>query len=200
MSRVHVRPTAKTRQRRRRRRLTTLLGYAVIVFVLAWYFESQATTTIIFVRHADVDDPLAMSDDTPINALGRARADLLGDRIEIIDVTGTVNAIYVDETARTQQTAAVLEQRFGIEPELADHSDTVGFMRSVLRTHKREIVLVVTQREYIRPLVEELHGHKEIEEIAADDFDEFLLVTIPWWGKVKTYQLHNLLAWTAPAY
>jgi phosphohistidine phosphatase SixA len=200
MSRVHVRPTAKTRKRRRRRRLSTLLAYAVVVFVLAWYFESQGTTTVIFVRHADVDDPMAMEVDTPINARGRARAELLGDRIAIIDVTGTVNAIYVDETARTQQTAAVLEERFGIESAIADHSQIEAFMKTVLYEHKREIVLVVTQREYIAPHVEELHGHKEIAEIAANDFDEFILVTIPWWGRVKTIQLQDFLGWPSPVY
>ncbi len=41
------------RTRRRRRRLQAIVIYVAIAVGLAWFFESQATTTIIFVRHAE---------------------------------------------------------------------------------------------------------------------------------------------------
>lgn len=189
MTRVQVRPTAKTRKRRRRRRLITLLAYAIVVFALAWFFESQGTTTIIFVRHADVDQPLAATDDTPLNRLGLTRARLLADYLENVDVVASVNAIYVDESRRTQQTAAPLASRHGLEPEIADHDAVVSFMQEVLFEHKREIVLIVTQPDNIAPLIEELHGSKNIAEIAPDDYDQLFIVSIPWFGKVKTLNL-----------
>lgn len=188
MSRVQVRPTAKTRKRRRRRRIITLLTYVVVVFVLAWYFESQGTTTIIFVRHADVESPLAMDAGTPLTERGERRAVLLADLLETIDVVAGPNAIYVDGTKRTQQTAAVLAKRLGIEPEVADHDEVVTFMKTVLFEHKREIVVIVTQAEDIAPMVEELHGSKNIAEYGPDEYDRYFIVTIPWWGKVKTLQ------------
>ena len=188
MSRVQVRPTAKTRQRRRRRRITTLITYAIVVFALAWYFDSQGTTTVIFVRHADVDRPFAMDDNTPLNEQGRMRAELLADKLEMVDVVAGPDAIYVDATKRTQQTAQALAKRLGIEPEIADHDRVVAFMKTVLFEHKREIVVIVTQGEDIAPMVEELHGSKNIAEIAADDYEKLFIVTIPWWGKVKTLQ------------
>ena len=188
MTRVQVRPTAKTRKRRRRRRLITLSAYIVAVFGLAWYFESQGTTTIIFVRHADVDESMAKNDELPLNTRGRARAELLADALENVDVTGGVDAIYVSSAKRTQQTAEPLAKRLGIEPEVADPYDIVGFMKTVLVEHKREIVLVVTHRDIIAPLIEELHGSKNIADIPSDDYDDLFIVTIPWWGKVKTLQ------------
>lgn len=188
MTRVEVRPTAKTRRRRRRRRAFTLLVYVVIVFGLAWYFESQGTTTIIFVRHADVDRPLAEDTDMPLNERGMKRADLLANFLENIDVVAGVDAIYVDATRRTQETAEPLAKRLGIGYEIADHDDVVGFTKTILFEHKREIVLVVTQRDDIAPLVEELHGSKNIAEIGPDDYGKLFIVTIPWFGKVKTLQ------------
>jgi broad specificity phosphatase PhoE len=189
MSRVHVRPTAKTRKRRRRRRAFTLLAYVVIVFGLAWIFESQGTTTIIFVRHADTDQAMSQDGDAPLNAIGRVRADSLADYLEHIDVVAGPDAIYVSEKKRTQQTAAPLADRLGIEPVVADHYDVVGFMKNVLFDHKREIILIVSHSDAIAPLVEELHGSKNIADFAPNEYDRVLIVTIPWFGKVKTLQL-----------
>ena len=41
------------RKKRRRRRLQIAIVYVAMAVGLAWFFESQATTTIIFVRHAE---------------------------------------------------------------------------------------------------------------------------------------------------
>lgn len=188
MSRVHVRPSAKTRKLRRRRRVVTLLTYVLVVFVLAWYFESQGTTTIMFVRHADVDQP-GVLEDQPLNAAGRARAEKLADVLEKIDVVAGPDAIYVSPLKQTHETAAPLAKRLGISHEVADPYDIVGFMRTVLREHKREIVLVVSHADTIAPLVEELHGSKNLAEFAPDEYNRLIIVTIPWFGKVKTLEL-----------
>jgi len=189
MTRVQVRPTATTRKRRRRRRIITLSVYVVIVFALAWYFESQGTTTVIFVRHADIDRAMAESPDTPLNPAGFARAEKLADFLDNVDVVAGVNAIYVSPAKRTQQTAAPLAKRLDVEPEVADHYDVVGFMNTVLFDHKREIVLVVSHSDIIAPLVDELHGSKNIAEFAPDEYNRMYIVTIPWWGKVKTLEV-----------
>jgi phosphohistidine phosphatase SixA len=192
-----VRPTAKTRQRRRRRRLITLITYIIVVFALAWYFDSQDTTTIIFVRHADTDQAMP-AQDAPLNARGRARAELLADYLANVDVVAGVDAIYASEAKRTQQTAELLAERRGIEYEIADPYDVVGFMQQVLSEHRGEIVLVVTHRDIIAPLVEELHGSKNIAEIGPDDYRFVYIVTIPRWGKVKTLQLPYANGWKPP--
>jgi phosphohistidine phosphatase SixA len=199
MTRIEVRPTAKTRKRRRRRRAISLLVYVIAVFGLAWIFESQGTTTIIFVRHADVDQPEVENADLPLNSRGRARAELLADFLEHVDVVAGVDAIYVSPFIQTQQTAAPLAKRLGIKYSVADPYDVVGFMKTVLFEHKRQIVLIVSHSDIIAPLVEELHGSKRIAEIAPDDYDDVFIVTIPWFGKVKTLQLpYGGGAWADP--
>jgi len=188
-TRVEVRPTAKSRKKRRRRRALTLIAYIVVVLGLSWFFESQGTTTIIFVRHAEVDQTMSQDVDQPLNASGLARAEALADFLEFVDGDAGPNAIYVSEAVRTQQTAAPLARRLGIEPEIRDPHDVSGFMETVLFQHKREIVVVVTHRDVIVAAVEELHGHQGIGEIPDHDYDEMFFVVIPWFGKVKTFFL-----------
>ena len=50
------------RKRRRRRRTQIIVIYTASALGMAWFFEYQATTTVVFVRHAEkaltpADDP-----------------------------------------------------------------------------------------------------------------------------------------------
>lgn len=189
MAQAQQRPTPKDKRRRRRRTIASVLGYVVVAIGLAWFFELQATTTIMFVRHAETDEAMG-NNDVGLNTAGLARAEQLADFVRDIDVVASVDAIYASEFRRTQQTAMPLAKRLGIEMEIADHHDVKGFMGRVLKEHKGKIVLVVSHADTIAPLIEELHGSKNIGEIPHDVYDDFFIVTIPWYGKVKTLQLH----------
>jgi phosphohistidine phosphatase SixA len=196
-----TRPRRPNERRRQRWRIAVILGYAAIAFGIAWFFESQATTTVIFVRHTDVDDPAALANDPPLNAVGRARADLLARFIESVDVVQGVDAIFATGTRRTRETAEAVAHRRGIEVETADPNDVTGFMERVLSEHKGQITLIVLDREQLAPLIEELHGKKNIPKIGPDDYSDFYIVTVPWGGgaKVKTLRLLYGLGWVPPA-
>jgi len=140
-------------------------------------------------RAEDIDQAMTQDEDTPLNAAGLARAEELADFLDNVDVVAGVNAIYVSPMKRTQQTAAPLAKRLELEPQVADQTDIVGFMKMALFEHKREIVLVVSHSNLIAPLVEELHGSKNIAEFAPDEYNRMYIVTIPWWGKVKTLEV-----------
>jgi len=183
-------PAKPRRRRRRGRRILAILGYIVVALGIAWFFELRLPTTVIFVRHADTDAAMEQGGDPSLNANGRARAEALADFMQDIDVIASVKAIYASEARRTQQTAEPLAKRLGLEVEIADPYDVDRFMRHVLRDHKGEIVLIVTHKDAIAPLVDELHGHQSLPEIAADEYDNVYIVTIPFWGKVKTLRLH----------
>ena len=192
--------THAERRRQQRRRLTLALGYILVAFAVAWYFDSQATTTVVFVRHADVDDPLALERDPPLNAIGRARADLLSRFLEYLDVVGGVNAIYAAPSRRARETAAPLAERLGLMIRPAEFDDTEAFMEDILKTHKGEIVLFVVDREAIAPMIAELHGSKRVPEIAPDEYENIYIVTVPWGGgaKVKTLRMRYGLDWKPP--
>ena len=177
------------RRRRRRLRLIPIIGYTVVALGLAYFFVERHSTTVIFVRHADTGVEMA-DGDPPLNERGRQRAELLADFLQDIDVDAGVNAIYASDKRRTQETAAPLAKRLNLTVEIADHLDTDGFIRDVLRDHNGEIVLIVSHSNTIAPLIDELHGSKKLTPFASDEFNRVYIVTIPWYGKVKTLRLH----------
>ena len=174
------------RRKRRRFRLIPVVGYTIFALGLAYFFTQRPSTTVIFVRHADTDESMP-SDDPPLNARGRARAELLADFLQKVDVTSSVNAIYASDKRRTQETAAPLAERLHVPVEIDDHFDTNGFMRRVRREHYGQIILVVSHSNTIAPLIDELHGKKGLAPIEHDDYNNVYIVSIPWYGKVKTY-------------
>ena len=176
------------RAQRRRSRLAPVTVFVLVCVGLAWFFEQQATTTMIFVRHTDTG--AVPGDDPPLSRLGQQRAELLADVIQDIDVVAGVDAIYASGHRRTQETAAAVAGRLELDVEIRDPYEVEPFMAQALRRHKGEIVLVVTLGEVLAPLVEELHGSKNIPPFGPDDYDDIYIVTIPWFGKVKTLRMH----------
>ena len=183
-------PNPNDRRRRRRLRLIPIVGYTIVALVAAYFLGEQPSTTVIFVRHADTDAAMAgPDDDPPLNARGRQRAELLAEFLEKVDVTGSVNAIYASDKRRTQETAEPLAKRLNIQVEIADHLDTDGFMSRVQRDHGGQIVLIVSHSNTIQPLIDELHGSKNLKPFASDEFNRLYIVTIPRpLGKVKTLE------------
>jgi broad specificity phosphatase PhoE len=175
--------------------MMTVVSYVIAAIVLAWFLDMRATTTIMFVRHADTDAAMGQGGDPPLNDVGRARAELLADFLQDVDVLAGVDAIYASEFVRTQETAAPLAGRLGLQIEVDDHYDVVGFMERVLDAHKGEIVLVVTHSDVLGQLVAELHGHQSVPAIAPDEFDNLYIVSIPHFGKVKTLRLPYAIGW-----
>ena len=183
-------PNPTDRRRRRRLRLIPIIGYTVVALAAAYFLGEQQSTTVIFVRHADTDAAMGgPNDDPPLNARGLQRAELLADFLQKVDVTGSVNAIYASDKRRTQETAAPLAMRLNIPVEIDDHLDTKGFMDRMKRHHGGEIVLIVSHSNTIQPLVDELHGSKNLKPFASDVFNRLYIVTLPRpLGKVKTYE------------
>ncbi|MGB5626016.1 MAG: hypothetical protein WBM61_09815, partial [Woeseiaceae bacterium] len=89
------------RRRRRRRRLQVIVIYTLIAVGLAWFFESQATTTVIFVRHAEKAEVPA--DDPSLSEAGQRRAAELARQLVDADVVPGVgvDAVYSTSFRRT---------------------------------------------------------------------------------------------------
>jgi len=183
-------PSSMDRRKRRKLRLIPIIGYTIAALGLAYFLDQRQSTTVIFVRHADTDTAMAGTDnDAPLNERGRQRAELLADFMQNIDVVAGPNAIYASDKRRTQETAAPLAKRLNLEVQIANHQDPEGFMADVKREHSGKIVLVVSHSNTIAPLIDELHGSKNLRPFEHDDYDRVYIVTIPWYGKVKTLEL-----------
>jgi len=124
-------------------------------------------TTVLLVRHADIDLPPS-SDDPPLNELGRHRAELLARIVAEAGVTAIVTSVF-RRTKQTAQPLASLTQLHPVVagPDLADHirAGSLG-----------EVVLVVGHSNTVPALVEELGGTPS--PIGEREFDNLFVVTV----------------------
>ena len=168
---------------RRQRQAIAVAGFVALAVGLAWFFELQATTTVLLVRHADKS--ISGGEDPLLSEQGQQRAQALADFLGDVDVVASVDAIFASQYRRTQQTAAPLAERLALAVNIADADDIEGTAAAILDDHKGQIVLVVGHRNTIPLLIEEFHGSKQVD-IDENDYDHLYIVTVPWFGKVKT--------------
>ena len=179
--------TEKDRRRRRRRRIQAIVIYTAIAIGLAWFFESQATTTMIFVRHAERAGPSA--DDPGLTLAGRRRATELARQLVDADVVAGVDAIYSTPFRRTRETAQPVADALDLPVNIYDPSDNEAVLDTILRNHKGKIILVVGHSNTLPTLLADLGASKKVPAIAETEYDNIYIISIPWFGKTKTIRL-----------
>ena len=90
---------------------------------------------------------------------------------------------------RTVDTARPAARAAGLDPRPFDVSNVEQAVVDIVERHKGKIVLIVGHSNTIAPMIAELGGSKKVPEIAEDEYDNLYIVTIPWFGKVKTLRL-----------
>ena len=175
------------RKRRRKRRLQGAVLYIAIAIGLAWFFESQATTTIIFVRHAEKD--LSVKDDPELTEDGQRRAFELTRQMKDADVVAGIDAIYSTPFKRNVATVEPLSKLLELPINLYDKNDYESVLETILDNHKGKIILVVGHSDTLANLMAELGASKSVPTIADNEYDNIYIVSIPWFGKTKTIRL-----------
>ncbi len=175
------------RRRRRRRRIQVIILYTAIAIGLAWFFESQATTTIIFVRHAEKAAMLA--DDPGLSVAGQRRVAELTRQLVDADVVAGVDAIYATPFRRTQETAQPIADALNLEINTYDPDDTEAILEHILKKHKGKIILVIGHSNTVPVLIANLGASKKVPPIAENEYDNIYVISIPWFGKTKTIRL-----------
>ncbi|MDH4124665.1 MAG: histidine phosphatase family protein [Gammaproteobacteria bacterium] len=182
---------SKKEQDRRRvrtaRRIQVFIVYTAIAIGLAWFFESQATTTMIFVRHAEQTDHEA--DDPSLSEAGQRRVAELTRQLVDADVVAGIDAIYSTPLKRSMETAQPLADRLGLPIHSYDAGDTEAVLETILKAHKGKIVLVVAHSNTLPELIANLGASKKVPPIAPNEFDNIYIISIPWFGKTKTIRL-----------
>ncbi len=185
------------RRKRRRRRIQVIVIYTAIAVGLAWFFESQATTTIIFIRHAEkttTDDR-----DPGLSPAGQKRVDELTRQMLYADVIQGVDAIYSTPFKRTQQTVQPLADALDLPINMYDASDTEAVLEKILKRHKGKVILVVGHSNTLPVLIANLGASKRVPPIAEDEYDNVYVIAIPWFGKTKTIRLRYGEPYVPPA-
>ncbi len=175
------------RRIRRRRRIQAIVIYTAIAIGLAWFFESQATTTMIFVRHAEKAGPSA--ENPGLTPAGQRRAAELARQLVGADVVAGVDAIYSTPYRRTMETAQSVADALDLEVISYDPSDNEAVLETILKTHKGKIILVVGHSDTLPTLIADLGASKKVPPIAENEYDNIYIISIPWFGKTKTIRL-----------
>jgi len=180
--------TEKDRRRRRRRlRIQAIVIYTAIAIGLAWFFESQATTTMIFVRHAE---KAGLSEDDPgLSLAGQRRAAELARQLVDADVVAGIDAIYSSPYRRTKETAQPVADALDLPVNIYDPSDNEAVLETILKNHKGKIILVVGHSNTLPTLIADLGASKNVPPIAENEYDNIYVIAIPWFGKTKTIRL-----------
>jgi len=175
------------RKRRRRRRIQIVIIYTAIAVGLAWFFESQATTTVIFVRHAE---KLAVAGNDPgLSPAGQRRVAELRRQLVDADVVAGIDAVYSTPFKRTFETAQPVAEALDLPVNTYDAADTVAIMESIVREHKGKIILVVGHSNTVPALIGNMGASKKVPKIEEGEYDNIYIVSIPWFGKTKTIRM-----------
>lgn len=176
------------RRRRRRRRAIAIIIYTAIAVGLAWFFESQATTTMIFVRHAEKAGPSEA--DPGLSLAGQQRAAELARQLVDADVVAGVDAIYSTPFRRTKETAQPIAEKLDLPINIyEDAEDYEPIVDTMVADHKGKIILVVGHSNTLPVMIADLGASKKVPPIAENEYDNIYIISIPWFGKTKTIRL-----------
>lgn len=175
------------RKKRQLRRIIFAFIFIGFATLLSWFFESQATTTIVLTTHTQINSDLQSN--SGLNKEGIRRADDLQRMLQSIDVIAGLDAIYATPLRATQETAEPLSKSLSMPINLTDSQNIEDLISSIMSQHKGKIVLVVTHPDILLRLIVELQGSKKIDQKTVNELNKIFIVSVPWFGKVKTLQL-----------
>lgn len=159
----------------------------VLALGAAFFFESQATTTVIIVREADA--AAGLGEDAGLSPVGAIRAEELSRVLGDVDVIQGLDAILVGGSRASRETAEPLARRLNLPVQEVDMSSLTRVAKGIMKDYKGEIVLVVAGPAEIPILIPRFQGSKKVPALAESEYDNLYIVSVPWYGKVKTLRL-----------
>tara|TARA_B100000686_G_scaffold242282_1_gene250973 strand:- start:33 stop:620 length:588 start_codon:yes stop_codon:yes gene_type:complete len=175
------------RKKRKLRRTVFALLFTGFAVLLSWFFESQVTTTVIITTHAELETDLNAN--SGLSDQGIQRANSLASTLSSVDVVSGVDVIYATTYRATQETAEPISRLLDLPINIVDQDIVEDFIESIKNDHSGQIILIVSHPENLSRLVVELQGSKNINTESLNKNDQLFIVTVPWFGKVKTLQL-----------
>lgn len=150
---------------------------AVVAFLI--YRSATTTTVVVLARHAEKD--LSSIQDPPLSAEGEQRAERLAQMFGRGKGIGHIDAIYVSDARRTQQTAAPLAERLGKQAIVVPAADIKGLVSRVMHEHEGGSVLIIGHSNTVPELIHDL-GDIDVPPIADDEYDTLYVLSVPSFG------------------
>lgn len=145
-----------------------IIAICCIIIVGLFYFcWFNPLTTIILVRHAEKGS----GQNPPLTDQGHARAGALAHALE----SAGVQAIFVSEFLRTQQTADSAALHLGLTPEILPAASTDELVDRIKTEHGGQVVLVVGHSDTVPQIIAGL-GIAVPPVIPDSEFDNFFIV------------------------
>jgi broad specificity phosphatase PhoE len=164
-----------------------VFGLFVAALVSFFIYRSATTTTVVVLaRHAEKD--LSSIQDPPLSPEGEQRAERLAQMFGRGKGVGRIDAIYVSDARRTQQTAAPLAERLGKQAVVVPAADTKGLVSRVMHEHEGDSVLIIGHSNTVPELIHEL-GDIDVPPIADDEYDTLYVLSIPSFGHASLLRM-----------
>ena len=144
-------------------RFCLFLGLAILATAL----PAMCQVTVILSRHAE--KAATPPKDPPLTEAGKKRAELLASML----ADSGVDAIYVTEYQRTQQTAAPLAERVHVKPTVI--SDMQQLIAAI-RARKNGVVVVVGHSNTLPEIIAALGG--PTVKIADPEYNNLFVLTV----------------------
>ena len=157
---------------------------AALAFVI--YRSATTTTVVVLTRHAEKD--LSSIQDPPLSPEGEQRAERLAQMFGRGKGVGRIDAIYVSDARRTQQTAAPLAERLGKEPIVVPAADTKGLVSRVMHEHEGGSVLIIGHSNTVPELIREF-GDIDVPPISDDEYDTLYVLSVPSFGHASVLRM-----------
>lgn len=190
MSVVYHRRMNRDLDKMRRRPFFFPLVLPVLVFIgilagAIWVFDARATTVVVIVRHAEVDN---LADGDPaLSVDGRERAARLARMLSQARPVRGIDAIFSSEFRRTQQTATPLSETLALPINVVPAATWSSLPRKISREHRGEYVFVSGSSNTVPGLIEGLSGEKV--EVREDEYDAMFIVFVPQFSKPKVVRV-----------
>ena len=175
------------RKKRQLRKVAFGILFISFAVLLAWFFESLATTTVLLTTHTEIRSDLQKN--PGLTDEGAKRAKALQRVLSSVDVVSGIDVIFATQHRATQETAEPISRNLDVPITIFDTGDIQQLISNIMSNHKGKIILVITHPDVLPELVVELQGSKKINPSSLQDLDQLFIVTVPWFGKVKTLQL-----------
>lgn len=163
------------------------LSAVVVLAVGAWLIYQRAATTLVFLVQPPEKSAGSIAD-PPISADGEARAQRLAHSFATGRAVGAVDALYVSDDRRAQQTAAPLAEALHRAPEVFRAAEARGAARRILRDHAGETVVVIASGAPLAQLVQAMAG-VSVPAASADEPDVVYVVSVPTLGRAHLARL-----------
>jgi len=171
----------------KRRAFCGMLLFAFVISCIS--LPALAQVMVIVSRHGE--KAATPANDPPLTEAGKKRAELLASML----VDSGVDAIYVTELQRTQQTAAPPGSRIHIQPTIIPADDT-GKLIDAIRARKSGVVVVIGHSNKLPQIIAGLGGPAIV--IPDTEYNNLYVLTVET-AKSSLLQLHYGDSTTVPA-